>query len=1153
MAQETPPTLATMTPEYRDALYAQMAEAQGTPAPAGPPAPPPVNEAEKLTAKINTQSPPTEMTLEDLIARNNAPVEEKSQTVSPVIRGTAKPPVDTGLAQSFFGAFNDAVLYLPDAAINRAVQALEITGLIDSPKDERLNRNFLQRTFNAADYKTKQEIAGTIFNIGDPTGTTGVRDPYANAAGEAAAMGTGFAGALTGTALRTADQLRRFATTNPSTFGASAEVLAGEAARAPRAIPLPAGARGAPLQGVEAPAGYSTQRMMDPTQNVLDRIGSSMAAPFAASPVGAAVGEVVGNVVGGVAGEAEKEYTPLRTSSGQPIVTGIPGMLTGMYGGALAQEPLQTLKATINSVPLLTYQAGRKLYTFADGQIRQMTNAEVAEQKMKESLRSAFERATAASEEKGILPRTREIEQTFEEAGVGAPQYSYAERTLDPFAASTQTVLQKGSTDKLARDNIIRFESNIQKAYDFFAKMIPDMGDAPMQVFTDRWEAAKNLLGQNVEGMRIAAQCELSKILERFPAVNQAARIDRGRALQEQIDTMQQTAKDNLLALSKELKLDKPQGRAQLGDLQASLAQQFKPSSTTDDMLPAVIRDLRDLDSNTMNFQDYLRFRMDLGSSLGSAAAKGGRGKEITDLEFTKARLDDWAENAFGPAYPQWRDRWVKEYVAPFENGLVYKLTERQFSRPDMPVKYQLQGEMVADEIVKQAQRGKIDDFNGYLDLIQRDPAAMNNVRNAFLDDVLAKAYNPQKGEINPFALKAYAKDNEVYLQRLGMTEEMNDITSATESLSQRLTGLKERESVIKKDQLIKTFDAMKAANETTEEFVDGLLNNPNKLGQFWTRLKEPGPDGKVDQPLLDAFRGVTMNRVGATMTKNNPEAFIEGILQYAPAMKRIMTPDELDKYILVNDALYRSAFASANMTTAGIIPASTVQMLEKALGTKLPSIGSYLRAMEANKQSAVFLGGLLTKNFLSSKHQAAFEEVQRKALFDKDFVDLLSTPVRRDGSVPMPAERKLRTYMFESLMPNPGQDRNQQVDVTYDPAQGGFIRMDNGQPLSAPKSKEAPRPDRGLPLFENMGPPPVRPQAPIQVPTVAPAPVNSAPAPVSTPAPTQTTPPQPMPLDIRGLPPAQQNKTPGMQGMMYQNMFPNDPLGSLLAAKRAG
>jgi hypothetical protein len=1152
MAQDTPPTLANMTPEYRDALYAQMAEAQGTPVPAGPPAPPPLGEAEKLTAKINKQNPPTEMTLEDLIAKNSAPVEEKSQVGPSVIQGTAKPPPDTGLAQSFFGAFNDAVLYLPDAAINRAVQALEITGLIDAPKDERLNRNFLQRTFNAADYKTKQEIAGTIFNLGDPTGAMGVRNPYASAAGEAAAMGAGFAGALTGTALRTADQLRRFAAGNPNTFGASAEVLAAEAARAPRGAPLPVGARGAALEGVEAPAGWTTQRLMDPTQNVLDRIGSSMAAPFAASPVGATIGEIAGNIAGGVTGEAEKEYTPLRTSSGQPIVTGIPGMLTGMYGGALAQEPLQTLKATINSLPIATYQAGRKLYTFADGQIRQMTNAEVAEQKMKESMRSAFERATAASEEKGILPRTREIEQTFEEAGVGAPQYSYAERTLDPFAASTQTVLQKKATDELARANISRFENNIQKAYDFFAKMIPDMGDAPMQVFTDRWEAAKNLLGQHVEGMRNAAQEELSKILEKFPAVNQAARVERGRAIQEQIDTMKQTAKENLLELATTLKLDKPQGRPQIGDLQASLAERFKPSATTDDRLPGVIRDLRDLDSNTMNFQDYLRFREDLGSALGSAAARGGRGKEITDLEFAKKQLDNWAENAFGPNYATWRDRWMREYVAPFENGLVYKLTERQFTRPDMPVKYQLQGEMVADEIVKQAQRGKIDDFNNYLDLIQRDPAAMNNVRNAFLDDILAKVYNPQKGEINPFALKAYAKDNEVYLNRLGMRDEVNDISSATDALSQRLTGLKERESVIKKDQLIKTFDAMKDKGQTTEEFVDGLLKNPDKLGQFWSRLKEPGPDGKVDQPLLDAFRGVTMNRVAATMSKNNPEAFIEGILQYAPAMKRIMTPDELDKYILVNDALYRAAFASANMTTAGIIPSSTVQMLEKALGTKLPSIGSYLRAMEANKQSAVFLGGLLTKNFLTAKHQAAFEEVQRKALFDKDFVDLLATPVRRDGSVPMPAERKLRSYMFESLMPNIGQDRNQQVDVTYDPVQGGFIRMDNGQPLSQ-KGKELPPQDRGIPLFENMGPPPMRPQVPVQIPTVAPAPVSPAPAPVSTPAPTQTTPPQPRPLDIRGLPPAQQNQTPGKQGMIYQNMFPNDPLGSLLAAKRAG
>lgn len=1170
MAQNGGSPFSNMSLEQYDALSAQMSEAQGLPKPqslaGGNVSTAPPSDEKVLADRMQAQEPQIYdekswlAEQEKTRARTqNSPNQTVPSPATPIASAKAEP--DLGRMQSFFGQFNDAVLYLPDAVINRAVQALEITGLIDAPKDERLNRNFLQRTFNAADYKTKEQIAGTVFNLGDPTGGVGVRDPYAAAAGEGAALGAAFSGSLAGTALRTGEQLRRFAMSNPTRYGASAEVLAEEAARAQRAVPLPQGSRGAPLDLPSGPPGGVSPRYMDPTQNTLDRIGTSLQQTFAGAPALPIAAEIASSAAGNVATEAEKEYTPLSWN-GKPIVTNIPAMLTGAYVSSLVQEPLETLKQTWKISP--TTLGIKKTYDFVRGKIEHAADPERVKEKLGPELLGEYEKATAAAEASGILPRTREIEEAM--PGVNL---SYAEKTLDPYWINSQNTMQANSTIDQARANLERVQQNIKKAWEFFSKNIPEAGANPAQVFVDKTRA----LASDIQNKFVLAKQnvtdEMDNIISMFPGLSQEQRITAGRQLQERIDGMKQTAKDNLLDLAAKLKLDKPQSRQNFEDLQATLTERFKPSATTDDLLDPIVKNIRDADFNTMNFQDYLRYREALGAAMGARAAQGGRGKAMTDLEFAKKELDKWAENSFGPNYAEWRDRWVKEYVVPFEDGLVHKITGRQLDRSanDVPVVYQLQGEMVAEEIIKQAQRGKIDDFNKYLDLVKNDGVSMQNLRNAFLDDMLSKVYNPQKQAINPQALKTYAKDNEVFLARLGMKDEVENIASAGDALTRRIAGLDSRAQVIKRDQLVKLLETVNKQGLTAEETVDNLIKSPSKLGEFWTRLKTPGEDGKVDKELLDAFTAAVMNRVAQKYKFENPslannaeglgaEAFMKAMDENREVFRKIMTPEQFENYRLVNDALFRIAAANENLTTGSALPLSFGEKFKKATGTQMESAASLVRQSElAGKVGPTFIAAILGRKFLAARNQAAFDEMQRRALYDRDFADLLATPVRPDGSIPMEAEKKLRGYMVRSMIPPGLNDRLPDQDFGWDPETSRFVPI--GQPSFQRPAPPTPLPidspfrsDRGI---INFGAMPQSRSTPIQVPTVAPVPVNPAPAPVSTPAPTQTTPPQPRPLDIRGLPPAQQNQTPGKQGMIYQNMFPNDPLGSLLAAKRAG
>jgi hypothetical protein len=358
--------------------------------------------------------------------------------------------------------------------------------------------------------------------------------------------------------------------------------------------------------------------------------------------------------------------------------------------------------------------------------------------------------------------------------------------------------------------------------------------------------------------------------------------------------------------------------------------------------------------------------------------------------------LDKWAAESFGVDYKAWATKYQKEYVIPFENGLTYKLTALDpASRPGATV-YALQGEMVADEIIQQTiKKGKITDFDKYLNIVQNSSdggAIMGNLRSAVLDDILAKvAMRPENGRIVDMSQKRlgqYIDDNGAILQRLGMKEEMADISSATDAVSQRVQQLKLREQAIKKDQLITVYEKeIASGKQTPEEYVDSLISDPKKMGSFWFRLNQP-IDGVVDEPLKNAFKSSVFNRMITKMdVEQGPDAFVDMVSKNARSLKKIMTPKEIDDFTLVNDMIHRINFANANDEKVTLLGPSWIRDLEKQIGTPLQSLGSYYRGLEAGKQSPTFLSILVAKNFFIAQRRNAWEEITRRALVEPDLV----------------------------------------------------------------------------------------------------------------------------------------------------------------------
>ena len=989
----------------------------------------------------------------------------------------AEPEPELGVQRAYFGAFNRAMTFLPDAAINTVVRGLEAAGIMDAPENPARNRDFLERTFNAANFKDKEQILGFL-NVGVP-GTEIPEVSTAEKAAGAAGVGTAFAVPTVGAVSR--------------------------------------GAQGASFTGPAA-AEITRRAMAQPgTATMVPEMVRQTVASFATRPATFATSEAAASAVAGAASEVEKEKLG--------FTTGIPALVSGVYTSSLIEEPFNTLKATVTATPVGF--VARKAYEAAQRRIADATDPERAAEIVRGRIAPEFKAAIDEAAARGDLQRVDELTRAFEEAGVQAPALTLAERTGDLPLRKTQEIFQQRATGDDARRNMERLQENIRRAYDFVTKTFPGTGDVPAEVITQRnfperfveaLTERRDVLNKELGAEGEAIANETRNLINKFPSADRQTRMERGQAIQDQLVQMKDTAKAELLKLADDLGLNAQTDQKPITDLQQILKTKFPETSITEGSVPKVIRDLRDFGGG-MNFEEYRTMRENIGGLMGDAASKG-QSQLLGRLEVAKRELDGWAERNFGPNYAQWREQYLNKYQIPFENGVVYKVTEQlPGSRPGKP-RYALQGELVADEIFKQADSGRLGDVQEYIRLIENDVPAMNNMRNVILDKALETSV--KDGNVDPTKLQTFVNRNKPVLDQLGITEELADANTAASVLSTRATALNERTKAIKKDQLVKLLDAYAEKGQSPEEFMDNLLKSPDQLGRFYTRIQSFD-----DQGLVDAFRAAAMNRVVSTMENAGPNAFADAMVNNRKALEKILTPEGFRNIAIVNDALYRIRFAEKGVEGGGIDPGSIVRTIEEYLGTKIPSIGSYMRGMATNKQSATFLAALLGKNFISAQQQRAFDQMMTRAMYDTEFATTLATPVGRSGAVPGPIERRLRGYMFESAVPDLSKDA-EPVEVTYDAETKQFRRLDSGEPMRVRgQATETPMP-RGIPEFDRAprppraAPPPPAPPAPPAMPTapMAPAPDENV-------------------ITVR---PKQRSS------LDYEMLFPNDMLGSMIS-----
>jgi len=1020
---------------------------------------------------------------------------------------------DLGLQRAFLGAFNKAVLYLPDAAINAAIRGMESEGILKAPVDPAQNRDFLERTFNAVNFEQKEKILGFL-NVGVP-GTeilpSTPAETIADAAGTGAAIAVPIVGATKGLA-KTAEPVFEvikplYDTTKLVSKGAPYSTVQKKLIQQ-RALENPS-------------LGNTTQKILVDILNA-----------FQKNPGRFVASEVVGSAIGAGASQAEIQYTPLRTSTDEPINTGILGLLAGVPAAAIVESPKAVARyaaelgvSGITGIPLigaLIRKGVNKIY--ADNYTDQG-----AQQAVRAQLQPIFQQALKNAEETGDFQRTVEILKAMDDLGIARPKLSAAEQFLDTPLGITQSVLQKGAKGQEARDNVNRIQSNIQKAYDFARKMLVGPEDVPIVVkggtnkapsavedFMAAIEKTQRTRAEGLVSEQEALDEELIDLAQRFPGLSKEGKIDLGNKIVGTLVADKTAKREELLNLEKELGLDN-MGAKDFSSLKLKLQSILdeKFTKAAKDLIPDSLLRLINSPSSEMSFDDYRAARNAIGDSFQSSNDSFN-----TTLKTAKEQLDQWADQAFGTGYRNWRVRWKNEYEIPYQEGIVQKITKNRGSKEN-PI-YVLNGENVASGILREGTKDPQNVVN-YIQLLKlnQNNEGITDLRNAVTDLIYDKAFDYEKNQLNPTKYSKFLRDNEIVLKELNLFDSLSNNTSTIQALASRQANLAAREKQIKADQISKLL-AYKNSDTgalSASEVIDNMLKNPNELGKTYKQIVDMGDEG-----LTAAFRKATLDRVFSTM-EDGPDAFADAVVNNAASLKRIMSPEEFDKYTMVNDLLHRIRFAERNKEGSGTDYDSFLKRAEKYIGTRIPTVAAYYRAMIQSKQSPMFLGATLATRFISTRQQSAFDAMHKKAMDgDMEFIKDLATETLPSGGAPRPTELRLRSALFSvgvpSLFPV---EESPMIEYTLDD-NGRFVPVKKdsgagGAPPAPPAASVTPE-----------VPPKVQKNITVDFLDSDPSPSNSFNQP---------------PPNV--LPPANGSAT----GTNYQSLFPYDELGGAISDRR--
>jgi hypothetical protein len=896
---------------------------------------------------------------------------------------------------------NNMIVSIPDAPLNALMEGLEKIGVV--PENER-SRDYLMRLFNAGDYETVRTIIPYVLQYGEgervgPSGAFG----YAQAAGEGLAAALPFIG------------------------------VAGKTAQTLRTLP-----------------GLITKERAALTANptALRILQNSMVAPYVAAPWTAASIEGGFASISGMGAKAEKDLFGTNTGGGAlaPIVA--PVVLAKSLGKIWTYSPTRRVASWLNPRDLWARGQDLKRTPVLDENMEATgRNAERIKTTVGLEMAEAYNRA----ESRANAVRARELEEIVLKDSKAA-FLTTGEKTLDPVQLAREAALARGGDDSYK----IKLLDRRHQIYDAMRKFYHNVvlqGNDPAG--TDTPMFIQNTVDGRIEPLLKKVRSDQNEVADSltvanaangdaalFPSIETGTRAVRGATIRQAIENLYKTATNNAADYATKLGINSAN---EVADPTAFRNAQtaFKATGGYSDKdisyqnLPKSVKQFLQ-HKESLTFQDWKRFRDQVGDDIGSAVAKG-QSTAVKTLTQLKSTLDNLGTE-YGKINQDFQkfNQFYQETVAiPFQNNTVASVRVTSGLGKEGKKIYQISDESVAKHFL-----GNEEDAKSYVNLFSNDASKMEAIRAAALDEIRKNGGIDAKGILNPARINTWINKNGDVLQRLNLLKEFTDSSQLLANLSRRAAMLKNREEKITSNLVYKALMKGKNEGDPIKLLDAGLANVSTMRGLRNTVLAMARRDKDNANAIQEAWnrsvieRFMFKNKIDLAKGSNSGD----GVLDFSNKLR----DNESVLIAAVGKKQYQNLFvlsdlaarvqATKNVNLAGeAADSNMIQNMADTIGLSPQNISRSMLAYKEGRLSGKTLGVYFASRALGRLQQRRVQELWERALSDPELANLLTKEGTNVGTTEKPVWRplqadikRLNAYLFNLGYPygdTPGVD----------------------------------------------------------------------------------------------------------------------------------
>lgn len=580
-----------------------------------------------------------------------------------------------------------------------------------------------------------------------------------------------------------------------------------------------------------------------------------------------------------------------------------------------------------------------------------------------------------------------------------------AESTGAPSLLSTQKSMEGKATGSIL-DNFVQRKLASQGAITDFANK-----NAPADSGADIAGAAQRRLQQAagpVDNQLDSVQRGREAVADTLPDA-QAHQV--GASMRDQLEQMRSAKMADMSKLSDDMGLNDAKNLRVSRDSLQKAVQSALPSRFAVNTSPT-LKTISKLDEgDALSFKDAQYFQSNLKSEARQAAKNGNNwdAKILTDASgnISKYLSDEWAPAlGIGDKYKAFNDRYLNEYVKPFEQG-----TAKDVSALGGDTRYRTDNEDVASKFW---QPGNVTAAQDFHKTFQGNPQAETAMQAHILDDLRGAAV--KDGVIDPAKMDKWMAANKDNLQQFPtIQKDLADKGTMARDLAERQATLEDRKQMIEDSDLSQM---LQKKNVT----VDGLLQDKNTFGrvvqnatpaekqalarQMWNRATEGGEGGESDPAAMKQF-----------LTDN------------ADTLPQVLGRDHIQNLHDLADAWEMNARTS--VPSGAAVDQNPFAAFTSKVGSTPQQLLSRAFAVKSGRTGIKYTAGdMLARLGLNANKRQADEMISR-SIYDPEFADTLTNYVKSDKVKPENLKR-IKAYMFNSGISAMTDDGEENQDDTH-------------------------------------------------------------------------------------------------------------------------